>query len=205
MKRISFVTVLLTIILSACAPATPTVDPAQIQASAVSAANTMVALTQAAIPTETPVPPTQPPSPTPQPSPTLLALPTLSILASPTAAPATGGGTGGTGGDPCNAPLSSAPAGPKTTLRIVNGTKASITLSLYLYKTVFAECGYRGYTMGPSDSLLLTDLPQGCYFGGALINDPKKPSKSFGDQMCMNNDDKWTMTVGTDVIRLQGP
>src|SRR5512140_986942 len=84
MKRVLFTSMVLALLLSACAPATPTTDPAQIQASAVAAANTMVALTQAAVPTETPVPPTALPSPTPLPSPTLLALPTLALTTLPT-------------------------------------------------------------------------------------------------------------------------
>ena len=39
----------LLIVSAACAPAEPTVDPAQIQASAVAAASTMVAMTQQAL------------------------------------------------------------------------------------------------------------------------------------------------------------
>src|SRR5512142_3020282 len=115
MKRVSFVTIFLALILSACgAQATPTADPAQIQASAVAAANTMVALTQAAVPSATPVPPTPLPSPTALPSPTLLALPTLSIdlsATAPVALPTLSGGSGNTGGggntsgDPCQAPM----------------------------------------------------------------------------------------------------
>lgn len=44
MKRILFVALLSVLVLGACAPAKPTADPAQIQASAIAAANTMVAL-----------------------------------------------------------------------------------------------------------------------------------------------------------------
>ncbi len=47
MKPILIIATLLTLMLSACAPkAVPTVDPAQVQASAVAAANTMVAMTE---------------------------------------------------------------------------------------------------------------------------------------------------------------
>lgn len=46
MKPILIVATVLILMLSACAPkATPTVDPAQVQASAVAAASTMVAMT----------------------------------------------------------------------------------------------------------------------------------------------------------------
>ena len=203
MKGSTFIVILVSVILSACATAAPTADPVeQVQASAVAAANTMVALTQAAIPTATPIPPTPLPSATPLPSPTLLALPTLSIEGSPTIEPP----SGSAGSDPCNAPMSANPAGPLTTLKINNGTKAPVTVSVYLYKTKFGECGYRGYNLGPLDSVYLTDLPQGCYSAFALINDPKKPSKAFSSQlMCPNNDDKWTMVVQTDVIKFYSP
>src|SRR5512144_75151 len=78
MKRVLLGTaVILVLVGGACAPAAPTVDPAQVQASAMAAASTMIAMTQAAIPTATPVPPTPIPSPTPLPSPTLAALPSI--------------------------------------------------------------------------------------------------------------------------------
>jgi hypothetical protein len=200
MKRILFMAALL--VLSACAPAAPTVDPAQIQASAIAAASTMIAMTQAAIPTPTP---TLPPSPTPLPSPTFQPLPTLDLSASPTVAVA-----GGTAGNPCddpnaNPPMAAKPAGTKTTLKIQNETKASVTLSLWLYKTPFGECGWRSYNLGAHATMTVTDLPQGCYFAGALINNPQKPSKAFGDQMCINTNDTWTMLVGTEVVRLTAP
>ncbi len=89
LKPMLFIAIVLTFILSACgAKAVPTVDPAQVQASAVAAANTIVAMTQAALPTQTPVPPTVAATDTPQPTPTIPALPTSPILASPTTAPA---------------------------------------------------------------------------------------------------------------------
>ena len=207
MKHLSFVTVLLTLLLSACAPATPTVDPANIQASAVAAANTMVALTQAAIPTETPIPPTPPPSPTPLPSPTLLALPTLSIQTPATLPPATGGngggGTGGNpGGDPCQAPLDANPAGPKITVVVVNSTKASVILSLYLAKTTFGECGYRAFNLSGGQTASAS-LPIGCYNAGAFVTDPKKaPYRAFG-YGCFKGDAKGTVKVGTtNVIQI---
>ncbi|HEY9151300.1 MAG TPA: hypothetical protein VIN60_00325, partial [Anaerolineales bacterium] len=58
MKPILLIATVAAFLLSACgAKAVPTIDPAQVQASAVAAANTIVAMTQAAMPTETPVPP----------------------------------------------------------------------------------------------------------------------------------------------------
>ncbi len=71
MKYLKFQTVVvaLAMILSACgAEATPAVNPIDVQNTAVAAAFTMVAETQAAIPTATPLPPTETPSPTPMPT-----------------------------------------------------------------------------------------------------------------------------------------
>ncbi len=48
-------------------------------------------------------------------------------------------------------------------------------------------------------------LPEGCYYGAALINNPQKPSKAFGDQMCVDNSGTWTITVGTEVVRVSPP
>lgn len=170
---------------AACAPAKPTEDPAAIQASAVAAANTMVALTQAAVPTETPIPPTPPPSPTPLPSPTLLALPTLPLTlptqAVPTAVPPGGAA------DTCQAPMAPKPSGPLASVRIQNTTNGSIILSLYLQKTSFGECGYRGFNLAPKGSLVVNDLPQGCYFAGAFVTTAKAQTKAFGNG-CINSE-----------------
>ncbi len=182
---------------AACAPAKPTQDPASIQASAVAAANTMVALTQAAVPTETPIPPTPPPSPTPLPSPTLLALPTLPLTLPSQPAPTV---PSSGAGDTCSAPMAPKPAGPMATVHIENMTNGSIILSLFLQKTSFGECGYRGYNLSPKGSLTVTDLPQGCYFAGAFVNTPKAQTKSFGNG-CINSG-RGTVSVGPEVISI---
>ena len=194
MKRILFVAVVLALLLSGCgAAATPTTDPALIQASAVAAANTMVALTQAAVPTDTAEPPTPLPSPTPLPIPTLLELPTLALLASPTiiVAPPSGGTS-----DNCQSPLVPNPEGPTTSVHIVNATKGSVILSLYLQKTSFGECGYRSYNLAANNSTT-ADLPKGCYSAGAFVTEPKKEYKAFGSG-CFLQDSKATVTVQSD-------
>ncbi len=208
MKRIWFLFILMALSLSACAQATPTADPAQIQASAVAAANTMVALTQGAVPSATPVPPTPLPSPTALPSPTLQPLPTLSIDLSatvPVALPTlsgggNSGGGGNTSGDPCQAPMPPKPAGPQASVRIINTTRASVILSLYLSKNDFGECGYRGFNL-ESGGGTSTTLPLGCYSAGAFVNDPKKPTKACGSG-CIKNISGATVTVGTEVIKI---
>ncbi|HTP03426.1 MAG TPA: hypothetical protein VMJ64_18775 [Anaerolineales bacterium] len=197
MKHTSFLFALTALLLAACAPATPPpADPAQVQAFA----NTMVAQTEAAIPTRTPTPL---PSATPLPSPTPLPPPTLVPEASPTVASSGSGARS----EACNGMLSSSPKGPLTTMKIVNANKAPVTVSLYLSKTSFGECGYRAYTLGPMDSVYdATTLPQGCYTAFALVNDPKKPSTASSvGAMCPNNDDKWTMVIQAEVIKFYSP
>jgi hypothetical protein len=179
---------------TACAPATPTVDAAQIQASAVAAASTMVAMTQQAVPPPTEVPPTPLPMPTALPSPTLLALPTLPFLAA-TAAPAPT-----TSSDTCNAPMAAHTDGPVASVRIANETSGDVVLSLYLHKTSFGECGYRGFNISPHGSITVPSLPQGCYFAGAFVTTPKLQTKSFGNG-CVNGD-KGTVVIGPEVITI---
>lgn len=195
MRRITVV-LLVGILLgsaAACAPAAPTADPAQIQASAVAAASTMVAMTQLAVPTATEVPPTALPSPTPLPSPTLLALPTLPIGAPPTV-----GAAPTSAADKCNAPLAAETDGPLASVRIANDTNGDVVLSLYLYKTAFGECGYRGFNLGPHGSITVNNLPQGCYFAGAFITQPKQDTKAFGNG-CITSE-RGVVTVGSEVI-----
>ncbi len=185
---------------AACSPATPTVDPASIQASAVAAASTMVAMTQEAVPSPTEEPPTPEPSPTPLPSPTLIELPTLSFEV-PTQAPAAAAAAPTSSSDPCNGPMAPSPSGPTATLRILNTTNGTVVLSLYLEKNAFGECGYRGFNLNSHDTMSAT-VPQGCYFAGAFVGDPKHQTKAFGSG-CVLGRDKGTVSIGTEVITVQ--
>lgn len=203
MKSVALITAGLALALSAaCAPAAPTVDPSQIQASAVAAANTMIALTQAAIPTETPVPP---PSPTPLPSPTAADLPTLPPLIQPTDVPTQAAG------DDCNHLFDVAASGnQRAKLLIVNNTKGVMTLTIGLAtKNAFGQCGYLSWAGIDKASSEMVSVPQTgagpCYWAYAWINDPKKPTTVSGGGFCMNNPDKWTLTVGYDAMHLTPP
>ena len=102
--------------------------------------------------------------------------------------------------DACNAPLSPDADGPMATVRIANDTNGDVVLSLYLHKTTFGECGYRGFNISPHGSTTATDLPQGCYCGGAFVTTPKKQTKSFGNG-CINGD-RGIVTVGPEVISI---
>ena len=190
----------LAVLLTACGPqGTPTMTSAEVEGTAVSSAWTMVAMTQLAIPTATPLPPTETPSPT--------ALPTFTPLASPTLDPIlVVAPTSTTSGDPCNQPLIANPDGKLTRLRLQNETGAQVNLSIYLNKTPFGACGYRGYSLAKGERVFI-DFPQGCYYFWAIINDPKKPSNASGggDNICANNSDLWVVRIRDEIINLQSP
>lgn len=204
LKRFLPVLLALSIFLAACGPqGTPTMSPEEVEGTAVAAAWTMVALTQLAIPTATPLPPTETPSPTPLPTFTALPSPTLDPAVVPTSTTAS---TTSGGGDPCNKPLAEDPDGKKTRLRLQNETGAPVTFSIFLNKTPFGECGYRGYSLSKGDKVVI-NFPQGCYYFWAIVNDPKKPSNSSGggDGICANNNDLWVVRIMDDRINLQSP
>jgi len=206
MKKLSTLSLLLSIamLISACGggqPTEPAINAEDIQSTAVAAAFTIVAETQAAIPTNTPLPPTETASPTPLPTDTPIPSPTIDpLVATATLVPT----QQASGGDPCNAPLPGNVSGRDTKIRLVNNTKGDLVVSLYLNITPFGECGYRGYNIGPKDSTLITDLPQGCYNVSVFVNDPKKPSKAFG-YGCINNPDKWTFQIYEEQVVLNAP
>ncbi len=207
MKRLSIFTLILvaTLILSACGaePPPPTMNAVDVQNTAIAAAFTMVAQTQAAIPTATPLPPTEAPTQTPLPTDTALPLPTLNVTLTSTTAPVSNN-TGG-GGDPCATRVLSPERGRETIIRIVNTTNVTITVSMYLNETAaHGECGYRGFTLSKNNDIVYTDLVQGCYNLWAWSDDPKGKFSSSGGG-CINNPDKWTFEVRPDIIKFTGP
>jgi len=202
-NRVLAIAVALALVLAACAPqATPTVNPLDVQNTAVAAAATMVVQTQMAIPTNTLVPPTATESPTAVA--TLTSIPsTISnsdslLLPSPTGVPTlipqqpTASSGGGTTADDCNKPLTDWDV-PTIELGVVNETKpqGNIVLSLYVV-TSLGECGY------------LTDLsqgPVGSYSAGAFV-DGKKSFKVFGGFLL--NEGSWDIVVRNDKIVAAG-
>jgi hypothetical protein len=189
-------------LLSACGPEPePTMSAEEVQGTAVAAAWTMVAETQAAIPTATPIPPTDTPIPTLPPTATPILLPTQPIYVLPTDTQTTASG------DICSDYKHLIPAeaaGPKTTIKIVNEHKVPVTISLYLNKTVFGECGYRSYSLSKNGSTVQT-LPQGCYSAWAWSQDSKNTFNSSGSGLCANNSDKWTIVIRGEVIIMLPP
>jgi len=204
MKRALLIFTFIAFLLAACGPkAEPTMTAAEVQGTAVSAAWTMVAETQAAIPTNTPIPPTPLPTETPLPTNTVAALdlPTLAPTQSFAVQPSP---TTQSSGDDCNHVLDSSPDGPDFPLKLINETKAQVNVSLYLEKTSFGECGYRGYQLGPNGSTLVR-FPQGVIYGYAWINDSKKPSTASGGPWVPNNTDKWSIYIREDTMIMRGP
>jgi hypothetical protein len=191
------VTGMLVLATAACAPAVPTIDSAQVQASAMAAASTMIAMTQAAIPTATEVPPTPIPSPT-LPPPTLAPLPTVP---SPTAT--------GAAGDDCNHLFDlSATGNARTPVKINNISKGPANLSLGMYeKNSFGQCGYLGFSI-PKGQSIFASMPQTgkgpCWWGYAWVNGPE-PSTSQGGPFCWNSTDKYELDIGPDVIKITPP
>jgi hypothetical protein len=197
---------LIALIASACAPqAAPTMSAADVQTTAVAAAFTMVAQTQAAIPTATPLPPTEAPTSTPLPTNTPVALPTLEVTAtSPALSAPTSSSSGAATVDPCaNRVLSGSPQGKSTTIRIANTTKYEVTVSLYLNETAsHGECGYRSYVLKKNSDVTITDLVQGCYNLWAWSS---SSGVNAGGGGCINNPDKWTFEIKESAIKFVGP
>ena len=211
-RNILILGVVFILLASACAPrATATANPADIQNTAAAAAFTMVAETQAAVPTATAVPPTNPPSPTSPPTSTSLPLPTsgtpgvnptglpttsttLSAGFTQQAQPTSSSGGGGNQ-DICNQPLT-AWQGPTANFSISNETKPEGTIVLSMY--VVTEMGQCGYLIITGDSF---SGPVGQYSAGAFITG-KQNFKAFGGFRITEGN--WAIVVKNDSIEAQG-
>ena len=195
-NHLIFILAIPALLLSACGPEPePTMSAADVQGTAVAAAWTMVAETQAAIPTDTPIPPTETASPTPPPTNTIqpLDLPTQAFSTPTTAS----------GKDECDRLLPADPPGPNAPFRVYNETNAPLNLSLYLEKTPFGVCGYRGYQIPKKNSITFT-FPQGVIYGYAWILEPINTTVSGGPWK-PNNTDKWEIYINENIMKMVGP
>ena len=189
MKYISLsLLIALAIVISACAQATPAIN-ANATVSSIVATDTQVDIS-----TATSIPPTavstQTPIPTEtQPTATEISSPEATVTATPV--------------NPCNKRLQAISGGKYAKIKIENNSGSPITVTLFLNKTPFGDCGYRGYELGKYDSILITDLIQACYNISVSIDNPKKQIKIYG-YGCINNTDKWTFFVSKDSVSLQG-
>jgi len=212
-RNILLIGVVFMLLVSACAPqATPTAAPVDIQHTAEAAALTMVAETQAAVPTASPVPPTDTASPTLPPSSTPLplstsgtpgtvlpGLPTTSTTLSaitqqaPQSQPTTN--SGGNTQDNCNQPLT-AWQGPTANFSISNQTRPQGTIVLSMY--VVTDLGQCGYLIITGDSF---SGPIGNYSAGAFITG-RQNFKAFGSFRITEGN--WAIVVKNDSIEARG-
>ena len=200
MKPILIIGTVLILMLSACAPkAVPTIDPAQVQASAVAAANTMVAMTQAAIPTETIAPPTDTPTDTPQATPTIPPLPTISQILASSTPPSASSNPGGE----C-AYLSVSKGEKMAKILVNNKTNELIGVTFYLKKNAFGDCGYWSSQINPHGSITITNLPQGCYYFGTWTLSGKPDFQNLGYPFCDTIPDKFTINATIDTNTFLG-
>jgi len=204
MKRnVLIIGVVLVLLVSACAPqAAPTANPVDVQHTAEAGAFTVVAETQAAIPTAPPVPPTDTPVPTALPTDTPPPLPTSSTPGAlptgiPTFTPQSLNASTNTDNnqDICNQPLTGW-QGPTANFAIANQTKpqGTIVLSMYVVTTM-GQCGYLIIT-GDSFS-----GPIGQYSAGAFITG-KQNFKAFGGFNITEGN--WKIVVKNDSITALG-
>lgn len=206
MKWFSILTLILmgTLLVSACGAggtqAAPTVNPVELQGTIAAVALTMVAETQAAIPTATPPPPTETSTNTPAPTITVPPLPASGVTLTPV--PNSNSGAG----DPCiNQVLPATLVGDPVKIRINNSTKAAVSFSIYLNQTAPQEkCGYRAYTIDPGQALVLNDLVEGCFTLWAWNPDPKEYFIVTNGTTCINDSSEtWVFDISTKSIKLR--
>jgi len=199
LKRFSFLAqaLVLMLIVSACGEqSTPTISPDDQYSTAVAAAVTMLAETQAAIPTSTPLPsPTATETAIPSPTNTFVPLPTAGPTLTPNPA----------AGDPCiNATLPDSLTGTKIKMRVDNPTKGAINLTVYLQSgNPQGVCGYRAYALAAGDSLVINDLVEGCYSLWAWNPDPNNYFMVTNGTSCLNSANNATFDITPNGIKVR--
>jgi hypothetical protein len=204
MKRSMFVLLSLLAIaaLSACAPqGTPTPSVAELQAIAMSNAQTQIALTAASIPTATPLPPTAMPTPIPVQPTVIVQQPVVTqpaVLAPAAVAPGASGNDSAAVEDNECGGLLSAVEGPQADVTFNNTTDGDLSLYLYSYKTEFG-CGVGNVSLEPLESVTIS-VPKGCYdFYGWVTGSKASTPAGYG---CLNFDQ--TVTVKKDTLVFPG-
>ncbi len=202
LKRIFPILLVLAVFLTACgAPAAPTMNPADVQNTAVSAAWTMVAATEIAKPTATLPPPTEAASPTPLPTftPEPLLIPTLPVFLPTATTAASSGG--------CLHPLNVAEAGFLHRIRLENQTGGDVTVSLNLtQKNSFGQCGSLGFSLKKNGSTIV-NIPAGSWYAYVWIKAKNKEiahDKSWyiGDS---KSDDLLRLVIKIETLSFVGP
>jgi hypothetical protein len=198
MKRFSILTLILviTLILSACGTEAPPTVNADLPSTAAVVALTMIAETQAAIPTATATPPPPTETATNIPLPTNTFLPLSLLTQTPSA--------DSEGADPCeNKVLPPVLEGKTVKLRINNSTKATVNVSVYLNRTIPPiVCGYRAYVLEPGNSLVINDMVEGCFTLWAWNPDQDDYFiVTNGAASCIDSSNTWAFDISTRDIR----
>lgn len=193
MKKIVLFLATLSFLLNACGgtpaeDAPPELTGEDVQATALAMAWTMAAETIAAMPTSTPVPPTETPTIVP-PTATMTLVPTLAL---PTI-------TNTPDKDICDQFLGSW-AGPTSKLRIVNMTKSTANVSLYLGpNNAHNQCGYLYVPSLEKKQDAILSVPYGTYSMYVwLVGDNHSVS---GGGYGIGNPDKHTLEIRNDTIK----
>jgi hypothetical protein len=203
-RKLLLMGVVFILLTGACAPqGTPTANPVDIGHTAEAAALTMVAETQAAVPSPTPIPPTNTAAPTLPPTVTSLPLPTSGTPGSvPTGLPTftqqvpQSQPTSNSGGEGnCNQPLTSW-QGPTANFSITNLTQPEGTIILSMY--VVTDLNQCGYLIITGDSF---SGPVGNYSAGAFITG-KQNFKAFGSFRITEGN--WSIVVKNNSIEARG-
>lgn len=192
----------ITLIISACgAGVTPTANAIDLPGTISAAGSTVIAETQAAIPTATPLPPTAIPTDTPALLPTFPPAPSLDA----TTFVVTPAGISSTKNPCINQVLPAPLVGAPIKIRIDNPTKATLNVSVYLLQNgPGTQCGYRSYTLAPGQPLVINDLVEGCYTVWAWNPDPKDYFMVTNGTSCLDTSStSWTFDISPTGIKLR--
>jgi hypothetical protein len=75
---------------------------------------------------------------------------------------------------------------------------------VYLQQTTpQSVCGYRSYTLGPEQFVVLNDLVEGCYTLWAWNPDPDEYFIVTNGTSCIDDSDTWVFDVSTGSITLR--
>lgn len=211
LKSIVPILLVLAVLLTACgAETTPTVNPADVQGTAVAAAWTMVAMTQQSIPTATQLPPTETPSPTPLPTFTPPPLASSGTPGTPTQNIFVGAATStSASSDTCIKTLNKAEAGPTKRVRIENTSGGIANLSLNLtQKNAFGQCGALQYPNIGKNVKFIIEIPNGSWWAYAWITLPGGNSSTAEGSFYFGPSDATELNrlvIEENIIRLVGP
>jgi len=179
-KFLITISILITLLVSACGSEEPTLSPQDQAATAVAEAWLVITQTHAALPTSTPVPPTNTPEAT------FTFLPTIPILATiPPAATIASGPTQ----DICNQVPPIEPQGVQVDVDFTNTSDGQVNLSLGMNSpNDKKECVTYSFSLGSGGGILDARVLAGCYWGYAWITGSEPSVAKTGDiLLCMTD------------------